>query len=106
MKKTVYSLMVFIVLMVGCDSSRYTAINGGPLKVRISWNPSTGSPLGYYIEQSTDNVNFNQILSVVSSTSAKISGVAPGKTYYFRVKAYNINGNSEYTKTVSVTMPK
>jgi titin len=70
--------------------------------VQLTWTAATGSPAGYYIEQSTDGVNFSQV-AISTGNSAQISGVASGITYYYRIRAYNAGGTSAYTAVVSAT---
>jgi len=71
--------------------------------VQLSWQAATGATQGYLIEQSQDGVNFTQVQSVGAVTSARVSGLNPGQTYYFRIRAYNVVGNSGYSQIVSVT---
>jgi predicted phage tail protein len=72
--------------------------------VQITWAASSGSPSGYYVEQSSNGVNFTQVQSV-ATTTATVSGLTLGSTYYFRVRAYNPAGDSGYTATTVVSIP-
>lgn len=77
--------------------------------VWIQWNKVTNAK-SYDIEYTT-NVEYFDTSSEVSSTSvdakqnkANITGMESGKTYYFRVRAVNDQGESGWTKPVSVTI--
>jgi hypothetical protein len=97
--------------LMGCDSQTTTFSNPvaisntsvGP-QVQLAWSASSGSPQGYYVEQSTNNVNFTQI-QAVSTNSALVTGLSAGQTYYFRVRAYNKAGDSAYTSITSAVVP-
>ena len=111
--------LIFLCLfLVGCNnggsggsasSNGATVIAAAPAatvasdgKIQLSWTASTGSPDGYYVEQSTDGSHFTRV-QTVSATSALITGATRQQVYYFRVEAYNSGGNSPYSAMASVT---
>jgi len=65
-------------------------------RVKLTWKPPTndgGSPVTRYWVQSSTKPNFQSgtITQIQTSTpSATMSGLAPGKSYYFRVYAGNL----------------
>ncbi len=69
--------------------------------ISIAWNASFGASL-YKIYRSTNNTNFFQI-GQTSFTSYTNSGLSPSTTYYYKVTALNIYGESDYSNTISVT---
>ena len=76
----------------------------GNASVQLSWTASTGSPYGYYVQQSSDGVTFSTV-QTVTTTSAVVSGLFEGKTYYFRIQAYNQGGTSSYTTNTVINIP-
>lgn len=76
----------------------------------VSWG-SVDSLKGYRLDVSKSR-NFTDILSgynhkqFTAETSDSVFGLTPYTTYYFRVCAYNVAGESGYTDTISViTLP-
>ncbi|HEX4086950.1 MAG TPA: fibronectin type III domain-containing protein [Chthoniobacteraceae bacterium] len=68
----------------------------------LNWTDNATNETGYYIEQSTDDTNFSVTGTVGEGVStANISGLQPGATYYYRVRAYNTVGTSGYTNIAS-----
>lgn len=78
------------------------AANASGGVIELSWNPGSGVSTGYYVEQSTDGVNWRHILTVTSA-SATITGATYGQRYRFRVRAYNQAGTSPYSGVATVT---
>ena len=73
-------------------------------QINLSWNDSSTNETGFKIERSTDNVNFAQINSVGSNvTTYADTNLTSATTYYYRVRAYNVQGNSGYSNVASAT---
>lgn len=70
--------------------------------IKLTWTDTSFNEDGFKIERSSDNINFSQ-LSVVGSnvTSYLDRDIFVGTTYYYRVKAFNIGGDSDYSNTIS-----
>jgi hypothetical protein len=61
--------------------------------VTLAWNPSSGPNLvGYRVREGTVSGTYTQTIDVGNNTSATISNLASGATYYFVVSAYNTAG--------------
>jgi hypothetical protein len=87
------------------STSTTTTSGGGSTaaaSVQLTWTASTGSPNGYYVEQSTDGTNFNRV-ATTATTNALIPNLTVGQTYYFRVRGYNAGGYSAASSVYTVT---
>ena len=75
--------------------------SGATKTLTLSWTASSGTPSGYYVEQSTDGSRFSMIkqVSASASPSVVIPNLTVGQTYFYRVSAYNAGGVSAYSDT-------
>ncbi len=72
------------------------------LNIKLTWTDNANNENGFLIERSTNLTSWSQI----GTTSANIttytaSGLKSGVKYYFRVRAYNNTGNSNYSNIAS-----
>ena len=83
-------------------------------QIRLSWErPTTradGTPLaeiaGYKIYYGPTSQTYDFIKTISNRTTFAISGLEPGRTYYFTVTAYDASGNeSSFSDEVSVAVP-
>jgi len=73
----------------------------------LTWSDMTGTALtggaaitSYTVDYSTDNVNWtNFAAGAATSTSATVTGLTSGASYYFRVRGINAAGNGVYATT-------
>jgi hypothetical protein len=95
---------------IGLDApvapSTFQATAASGTRVNLSWSDQSNSELGFALERSTDGVGFY----LADTVGAGYQGysdltVQPGRTYFYRVYAYNPGGGSTYANTVSVTTP-
>ncbi len=77
---------------------RITNIGGGQVEVAV--NPSTGAT-GYRIYTSTDGVNFDQGVDFPNAVNI-LSNLSLDTTYYFKMSAFNGNGESSLTEVLAV----
>jgi thermitase len=75
-------------------------------RVDLSWTDQSNNELGFALERSTDGVTF-YLADTVGAADVNYSDltVQPGNTCFYRVRAYNPGGSSDYANAVSVTTP-
>jgi len=72
-------------------------------QINISWNDNSDNETGFEIERSMYNTNnWSQITTVESNTvTYENTGLSPNTTYYYKIRAYNSAGNSNYSSSSS-----
>ncbi len=104
MNKTLALLVTILSLGCGQNGKVMTSLPQGQSnsnQVKLTWNSNRGEQDGFYIEESSDGINFAQILTVPDGTqTASVLLPKPGK-YYFRIRGYNQAGTSAYTQIQS-----
>ncbi|MBN1674284.1 MAG: lamin tail domain-containing protein [Kiritimatiellae bacterium] len=85
---------------LGASASSTTRIN-------LSWTDNSGNEDGFKIERSPNgSSSWLQIGTVGGDVVTHAdTGLAPGTTYYYRVRAYNGSGHSAYSSTASAATP-
>jgi predicted phage tail protein len=79
-----------------------TAISGR--KITLTWVDNSSNESGFKIERSTDGTTFSRIKTVGANVKTFTNtGLTSGRMYYYRVRAYNSAGNSDYSNTASAT---
>ena len=71
-------------------------------QIDLAWNDDSSNEDGFKIERSTNGSTWTQI-AVVGPNIRNYSstGLAANKTYFYRVRAFNVLGNSAYSNTIS-----
>ena len=89
--------------------TNFTAVAQSSTSAALSWQwvDTTGSgSSGFSVERSpvSGDTGFNVIASPVAGIMTYTdTGLSPNTTYWYRVRATNVYGNSEYSPSVSVT---
>jgi hypothetical protein len=85
------------------------ATNETPVAFYANWNPSPGAT-GYYLDVALSS-QFKTFVSgfknknVLNVTSFQVTGLTPGKFYYYRLRAYSASGTSANSTFMTVSTP-
>src|SRR5215469_1544742 len=96
------SLTVVLVLLFLCISAR-----GSTSSATLTWQPNTDpAVVGYRVYYGGASGNYTNEVSVGNVTSAVISGLMAGNTYYFAATAYDAYGDeSGFSNEISYNIP-
>jgi transcriptional regulator CtsR len=73
-------------------------------QINLSWQDNASDETGFKIERKTGSGSYSQIATVGANvTSYSNSRLSASTTYYYRVRAYNTAGNSNYSNEASAT---
>jgi chitodextrinase len=77
------------------------------INLKLAWNPSSDpSVAGYNVAYGIRSHTYTQTLNAGQSTSATVTALSPGTTYYFAVTAYDSGGlQSVPSNEVALTLP-
>jgi len=84
-----------------------SALAGSPLsssQVRLTWTDNAGNELGFRIQRATGAQGTFALLAQVGANATTFTDATarPGKTYRYRVQAFNATGGSPWSNTISV----
>jgi hypothetical protein len=78
--------------------------DGQTSDVRLAWTINAANQTGTSIERSTDGITFTQIATVGANDMAFTDAHVGAGTFFYRVRAFNANGNSAYANVDSVRL--
>jgi Domain of unknown function (DUF1929)/Fibronectin type III domain len=79
-----------------------TAISSS--QINLSWTDNSNNETGFKVERSKNGRRFKRIATVDADvTTYSNTGLHRRTTYYYRVRAYNEAGNSDYSNIASAT---
>ncbi|HEV3203057.1 MAG TPA: hypothetical protein VGY77_01680 [Gemmataceae bacterium] len=71
-------------------------------QIQLSWTNNSQIASGIKIERSPDGINFNQIAIISRDlTTFTDSGLPGGTSFYYRIRATNRSGDSDYSNTAN-----
>jgi fibronectin type 3 domain-containing protein len=78
--------------------SNLSAATTSSTRITLSWADNICSELGFKIERSPDGTTFAEIANVGANITSYVNtGLAPSSGYYYRVRAYDAQSDSEYS---------
>jgi hypothetical protein len=97
------SITVQAAVAIPAAPSGLTATAVSSTQINLTWNDNSGfNEDGFKIERSQNGNTWTQIGTVGPGvTSYASTGLSPNKTYHYRVRAYNVLGDSAYSNTAS-----
>ena len=74
-------------------------------QINLNWQDKSSDETGFKIERKTGSSGTYTQIATTNTNIATYSntGLSPGTTYYYRVRAYNASGNSAYSNEASAT---
>jgi fibronectin type III domain protein len=73
-------------------------------QIDLSWTDASDNETGFKIERSTDGTTFAEIGTVGANVATySDTGLAESTIYYYRVRAVNTGGDSDYSNTAGTT---
>ena len=70
--------------------------------ITLSWNDNSNNETGFEIWRSLNGYSFSKIKNLGANTTTYTDlGLSPDTTYYYKVRAYNDVGNSNYSNIIS-----
>ena len=81
-----------------------TAISPSCSQISLTWTDNSNNETGFKIERRSETETaFSEIATVSANTTTYTdTGLQADTTYYYRVRAYDANGNSDYSNEASV----
>lgn len=84
--------------------SNLTATAISSSQINLNWTDNSSAEDGFKIERRIEGGTFSQIATVGANvTTYSNTGLSANTTYYYRVRAYNTAGNSDYSTEASAT---
>ena len=84
--------------------SNLTANAVSSSQIDLTWSDNSTDETGFKIERSTDGTNFTEISTTGPDvTGYSDTGLSASTTYHYQVRAYNGNGDSNYSNSANAT---
>ena len=71
----------------------------------VSWDDNSDDEVGFRVQYSTDQTNWRTVATTNADVASYTAvGLVPGRTYYYRVAAVGLYGDSDYSEVASYTV--
>ena len=101
-----YSMSGSILPPIPAAPSNLNANAPSSSTIRVTWIDHSDNESGFKIWQKKESGSWQHNCSVGTNvTSKNINGLQEGTKYYYRVRAYNVGGDSTFSNTTSETTP-
>ena len=79
-------------------------------QINLTWSDTSTNEDGFKIERAPDNAGSPGAWAQVATVGANVTnyndaGLVPNTTYWYRVRAYNVSGDSDYSNPASAITP-
>jgi hypothetical protein len=75
-------------------------------QINLAWTDNANSETGYYVERGVSGGGWTPIATLAANANSYANtGLMPGTTYGYRVRAYNAFGSSAYSNEPTATTP-
>lgn len=73
-------------------------------EIDLAWTDKSNSEAGYYVDRSSDGLNFSQVATLPANTASyRDVSLNVNSVYYYRVRAWNGSGSSDYSNLATAT---
>ncbi|QKZ13136.1 fibronectin type III domain-containing protein [Spirosoma sp. KUDC1026] len=86
--------------------ARLTATAASFSQITLSWADLSANETGFQLERSTDGTTFSKVADLAANiTTYSDQNLSPQTRYYYRIRAVNAAGNSDYSNVADATTP-
>ncbi len=96
-----------IVLNIPFAPTNLSATAGSPSQINLSWTDNSGNEEGFRVERKTGSGGTYSLIATTAGNVASYSddNLSASTAYFYRVLAFNSEGESSYSNEASATTP-
>jgi Fibronectin type III domain. len=97
-------LTPYIQAVLPAAPTNLTATTVSSHRINLNWTDASSNELGFRLEMRKEGEAFAEFAMITANqTSYQVTGLTPETKYYFRIRSYNLTGNSGYSDSVHAT---